>query len=178
MEPKIIFLSASIPESDDPFVKEHPVNAENCKLAIRALIRNISLRDDTYLVCAYHPVITPIVVDAYKEADTCFARHSFFSQVQLFQGKSYNSLRSLRERMLTTHVRFDAGVFIGGKEGVLEEFDMYRCLNHSRAKILPIATTGGAAKLIYDCHPYTLGADKYRPLATSTEFSDLFANLL
>jgi hypothetical protein len=44
--------------------------------------------------------------------------------------------------------QYQAGVFIGGMEGIEDEFALFRQV-HPTAPILPIATTGGAALLIY-----------------------------
>jgi hypothetical protein len=57
------------------------------------------------------------------------------------------SLLAMRRRMLSDY-HYEAGVFIGGMEGVEEEFELFRQL-HPNATILPIASTGGAALLIY-----------------------------
>ena len=47
---------------------------------------------------------------------------------------------------------FDVGVFIGGMEGVLEEFDLFTAC-HQNAQVWPIASTGAAAlKLFEKCH--------------------------
>ena len=54
----------------------------------------------------------------------------------------------MRNRMLNEY-KFVAGVFIGGMEGVEEEYKMF-IKKHPHAIILPIASTGAAAKKIYD----------------------------
>lgn len=58
------------------------------------------------------------------------------------------SLLEMRNRMLDEH-EFAAGVFIGGMEGVEEEYKMF-IKKHPNAITLPIASTGAAAKKIYD----------------------------
>ena len=45
--------------------------------------------------------------------------------------------------------KFSAGIFIGGMEGVEEEYAMF-IEKHPNALVLPIASTGAAAKKIYD----------------------------
>ena len=54
----------------------------------------------------------------------------------------------MRNRMLDEY-EFAAGVFIGGMEGVEEEYRMF-IKKHPHAITLPIASTGAAAKKIYD----------------------------
>jgi hypothetical protein len=44
---------------------------------------------------------------------------------------------------------FKVGIFIGGMEGVIEEFKLFK-ESHPKALLLPIASTGAAAKMIYD----------------------------
>jgi hypothetical protein len=54
-----------------------------------------------------------------------------------------NALEPMRESMFKDQT-FEAGVFIGGMEGIIEEFDLFTKLQPD-AKLLPIASTGGAA---------------------------------
>lgn len=44
---------------------------------------------------------------------------------------------------------FKVGIFIGGMEGVIEEFKLFR-ESHPSALLLPFASTGAAAKIIYN----------------------------
>ena len=54
----------------------------------------------------------------------------------------------MREEMIYQN-DYIAGIFIGGMEGVEEEFELFS-KSHSKALLLPIATTGAAAKIIFD----------------------------
>jgi hypothetical protein len=63
-------------------------------------------------------------------------------------GQEDSSIRLMRETMLKSE-GFAAGIFIGGMEGVEEEFTMFREL-HPKAPVLPIASTGAAALRIFD----------------------------
>jgi hypothetical protein len=56
------------------------------------------------------------------------------------------SLAEMRRRMLQD-VKYEAGVFVGGMEGVEIEFDLFR-KSHPKAIVLPIASTGGASLLV------------------------------
>ena len=58
------------------------------------------------------------------------------------------SLRLMREKMLGENT-FEAGVFIGGMNGIEDEFELFKKLNPN-AILLPIASTGAAAKIIYN----------------------------
>jgi hypothetical protein len=44
---------------------------------------------------------------------------------------------------------FSAGIFIGGMDGIEEEYNMFRHM-YPDALLLPIASTGAATKIIYD----------------------------
>jgi hypothetical protein len=82
----------------------------------------------------------------------CFFKEDFPEDDQRFQNVVYidavkggrdKSLRHMRERMFKDS-KFDTVVFIGGMEGIVEEFELFRALQPD-AQILPIASTGGAA---------------------------------
>jgi hypothetical protein len=47
---------------------------------------------------------------------------------------------------------FKVGIFIGGMEGINDEFVMFR-ERHPNALILPIASTGAAANILYENQP-------------------------
>jgi SLOG cluster3 family len=57
----------------------------------------------------------------------------------------------MRRRMIRREP-FTAGVFIGGMEGVEIEYIMFRN-EHPTAKLLPVASTGGAALEIFKREP-------------------------
>lgn len=52
-----------------------------------------------------------------------------------------------REMILKNDFRI--GIFIGGMKGVIREYELFKS-SHPDAIILPIASTGAAAKIIYD----------------------------
>lgn len=54
----------------------------------------------------------------------------------------------MRLRMFNGN-RFKAGIFIGGMEGVEAEYEMFKSI-HPTAEIFPVASTGAAAKAIYE----------------------------
>ena len=69
---------------------------------------------------------------------------------------------------------FVAGVFIGGMEGVENEFKLFRELN-PKALVLPIASTGAAARIIYDENVIELSNEK---LENNYGYMNLFQELL
>lgn len=50
--------------------------------------------------------------------------------------------------MLSNH-KYVAGVFIGGMNGVEDEYNMFKTLQ-PKAQLIPVASTGAAAKIIYE----------------------------
>ena len=87
-------------------------------------------------------------------------------------GNRDKSLLELRLRMMKDN-SFEAAFFIGGMEGVEEEFKLFTTY-HPNANVFPIASTGAAAKLIYDKTP-----EKYDTrLLTELTYSSLFKELL
>ena len=82
------------------------------------------------------------------------------------------SIKEMRKRMLEDN-EFYAGIFIGGMEGVEDEYTMFTQL-HPDAKVFPLASTGGAAKIIYDKY-----FDGKKPeLCINLAYSSLFKDLL
>jgi hypothetical protein len=82
-------------------------------------------------------------------------------------GDRENSLRVMREEMIESEP-FGAGVFVGGMEGVEHEFEMFRS-RHPDAGLFPVASTGAAARLVFN---------SISRLATSRVYGALFEELL
>ena len=66
-------------------------------------------------------------------------------------GSREDSLMEMRKCMLGDN-EFDAAFFVGGMEGVRDEYVLFKEF-HPEAKVFPIASTGAAAKFIYDDNP-------------------------
>lgn len=62
------------------------------------------------------------------------------------------SLLAMRRRMFTEHT-FSEAIFIGGMEGVIDEFKLLKAIQPNTL-FLPIASTGGAAREIYESGHY------------------------
>ena len=66
---------------------------------------------------------------------------------------------------------FSAAVIIGGMEGIYEEHDLF-VARHPNAAVLPLPTTGAAARIVY-------GQGTYDPvLARDRTYSSLFRRKL
>ena len=66
----------------------------------------------------------------------------------------------------------DAAVFIGGMDGSEEEFKIFKNF-HPNAKVLPVAATGGAAKLLADGISGMIKTDLYTVDFANMFFSEL-----
>lgn len=160
-----IFLSASI-----PLEERNPKYFETADvIAIRDAVRALAtvVIPHSILVWGGHPAITPLIRyvmgrmnSKLKEHVTLYQSRFFaaqfsddnsaFENIKLIPstGERESSLRHMRTRMINDH-DYAAGIFIGGMEGVEDEFEVFRKA-HPAALLLPVASTGAAARLIYD----------------------------
>lgn len=156
-----IFLSASVPVSGrKPFDEDcEPQMIQSAVIALAT----VAFGRRT-IVWGGHPAITPMLWAAAEDLGVQYA-----TAVKLFQTKFFEdyfpednkrfsnvtfvdavdnsreqSLLIMREAMLTSE-SFDAAVFIGGMEGINEEYEIFRQM-HPHAKCIPIAVTGGATR--------------------------------
>ncbi|WP_349616098.1 hypothetical protein [Azotobacter salinestris] len=155
-----IFLSASVPRPDrgnfhetaDPFLIQFAVR----ELMTVALGRR-------QIVWGGHPAITPMIWAICSDLGVTYSaavhlfQSRFFSAsfpeendnfsnltvVDAVEGDREASLARMREQMLTGP--FHAAVFIGGMEGVLDEYELFTRM-HPDALVLPIFAPGGAAQ--------------------------------
>lgn len=162
---KNIFLSASIPlpERNPKYHGTADIIAIRDAVVALATIVLPSHR----LIWGGHPSITPLINYVLQKLDIDIQQHItlyqsiFFEkhfpednnkfQNVIFTDKLENekdSLDLMRRTMLSS-CEFSAGVFIGGMEGVEDEYKIFKKIN-SNAIILPIASTGAATKLIYE----------------------------
>jgi hypothetical protein len=158
-----IFLSASVPvvgrgnyhETSDPFLIQFAVRE-----FVKAVIRN------KQIVWGGHPAITPMIWTICSDlkinySDSVILYQSLFFEDQFPQenekfgnvvfvdsvpGDRETSLLHLREAMLS-RPDLEAAVFIGGMEGVEDEYKLFKKF-HSKAKVLPVPAPGGAALLL------------------------------
>ena len=156
-----IFLSASVP---DP--KRSPEFAETADtVAITSAVSALAhvTLGRRILVWGGHPAITPMIwlvaesigvdygswvrlyqsnhfSDQFPEDNERFRNVTYTEDIENDRNRS---LLLMRQRMLSDY-RFAAAVFIGGMDGILEEFEMFRQLQPD-AVVVPVASTGGAA---------------------------------
>lgn len=153
---KAIFLSASVPYRE-PFVNYFDAIA--IRESVLALV-SVCVRERE-LVFGGHPAISPLVEHAARSLGAMERVHIF--QSNYFRDKIPavarefpnlhwtrkgtdipKSLTIMRKRMIGFR-DFGAAVFIGGMEGLFEELELFKKA-HPGATVIPIASTGGAAK--------------------------------
>jgi formaldehyde-activating enzyme len=155
-----IFLSAGVPDPKRGPEFARTADSVAITAAVSALVHVALGR--RVLVWGGHPAITPmvwVVAEALgvnygewvKLYQTRYFEDEFPEDNMKFNNVTYTetidgdrekSLLMMRKQMFTDN-RFEAGVFIGGMRGIIDEFDMFRKLQ-PEAKLLPIASTGGA----------------------------------
>lgn len=186
-----IFLSASVPLPTRNRAYYESVDLLALREALKALAEYVlPVGRITY---GGHPAITPLLalftqqVKLDRTKFTLFQSAMFdgvrgeqmpqdnalFADVRIIPAPSQidgDNVRAMREAMITSR-SFDAAVIIGGMDGCFEELAMFRDY-HPNAPIMPIATTGAAARMIFD-------QGGYDPvLARSRTYSTIFRRLL
>lgn len=162
---KNIFLSASIPLPERDFKYYGSADIIAIRDAVIALT-SIVLPNHR-LIWGGHPSITPLIYYVMEKMKLNIQEHVILYQSRHFEhlfpednnkfeniiltenlGDIPNSLLRMRERMFSEN-EFSAAIFIGGMEGILEEYNMF-IKYYPKSILLPIASTGAAAKIIYD----------------------------
>lgn len=164
-ELKNIFLSASIPlpERDPKYIGTTDI------IAIRDAVIALTtvVLPHHRIIWGGHPSITPLIYyvmdklklniqEHVKLYQSEFFRDKFLSDNNKFEnliltenhGDIHSSIQHMRKRMFSEN-EFSAAVFIGGMDGILVEFNMFKEY-HPKAILLPIASTGAATKIVYD----------------------------
>jgi hypothetical protein len=159
-----IFLSASVPQPNRRgFENFDPVLV--CS-AIHAFVEVVLGR--RLLVWGGQPAITPIIWEAARRLDVPYERSvllyqsAFFKErypeanlrfdnwveVAAVEGDMHASLRQMRARMFSDHP-YEAAVFIGGMEGVIEEFEAFREVV-PEARLIPLPAPGGVSHELFE----------------------------
>ncbi|WP_041855989.1 hypothetical protein [Candidatus Korobacter versatilis] len=184
-----IFLSASIPLPGDDARYRNTADIIAIRDSIRALVSVVA--PSGQIVFGGHPAITPLIrllvrgmtpdvnqhITLYQSA---FFRRVFppeaaeFERIRIVESIDMDereSLRVMREAMIAGH-DYDAGVFVGGMDGVELEFEIFR-RRHPNKPAYPIASTGAAARMLFNEH-----ARDHVELLTDLRYLSLFRRLL
>ncbi len=160
-----VFLSASIPDEKRNKVYYKTADVIAIRDSVRALATVVIPK--SRLIWGGHPAITPLIRYVMEKMEYNIRDHVTLYQSNFFKDKfpddnfSFedvkitaenidrdSSLNDMRYEMIVKN-KYKAGIFIGGMEGVEDEFKLF-CEAHPEALILPVASTGAAAKIIYD----------------------------
>jgi hypothetical protein len=160
-----VFLSASIPNPDRDKLYYDTADVVAIRDAVRGLATVVIPK--AHLVWGGHPSITPLIRYVMKRIHADLKTHVTLYQSLFFKDEfsednisfenivwteSRNSreesLMIMRSKLLGEN-DFKAGIFIGGMEGVIAEFELFKKM-HPTALVLPIASTGAAAKILYE----------------------------
>ena len=185
-----IFLSASVPIAGRA---EGKYLATADIIGIRdAVIALASVALPKYhLIWGGHPSITPLIVNVLRhsnkevnasvtEYQSAYFKNNFPEENNNVQhievtenlGNRDDSLKLMRRKMIEDNDYY-AAIFIGGMDGVEDEYKMFReC--HPDAKLLPIASTGAAALTLYEKQR----ASYDKRLKTDMAYASLFKDLL
>jgi len=186
-ELKNIFLSASIPVQERDRKYKDTADIIAIRDAVIALATIVLPHHR--IVWGGHPSITPLVNYVMQKHNVSLQDHVKLYQSLWFEDKfpldnndfkniiftekkmdKQSSIQHMRSEMFLNN-DFVAGVFIGGMDGVEVEFEMFR-KNHPKALLLPIASTGAAASIIYK------KLSKSEGLETDYAYTHLFKELL
>jgi hypothetical protein len=183
-----IFLSASV-----PLPERNPLFYETADfVAIRDAVRALAtvVIPKAHLVWGGHPSITPLIryvmnvlkidskehITLYQSIffEEFFPKDNFaFENIQLTEKKDtlLESVNFMRIKMISEN-DFKAGIFIGGMEGINDEYNMFKKY-HPNALVIPVASTGAASKLLYKEIP-----NLNKRLESDYAYMSLFRDLL
>jgi len=180
-----IFLSASIPSPNRDSIYYETADVVGIRDAVRALATVVVPK--AHLIWGGHPAITPVIKfvmakmsvemnnhvtlyqsDFYKDRFPVDNAHFRSVKYTKEKGESKSSLILMRKKMIEEN-DYRAGIFIGGMEGVIEEYRMFKKA-HPNALILPVASTGAAAKIIYEEYEQLNNEDLFKNYAYMSVF--------
>ncbi|MEZ2873951.1 hypothetical protein ACBQ28_02240 [Pseudomonas lundensis] len=156
-----IFLSASVPSRDSSFYEQS--DPMLIQAALRTFLYTVLGRK--HLVFGGHPTISPLILAVCEDlrvdnrAAVTIYQSTFFEQeapkvnsrfANLVpvnaNGTRESSLELMRKVMFKRH-KFEAAVFIGGQQGILDEHAQFK-LHHPQANVIALRSPGGASASI------------------------------
>jgi hypothetical protein len=187
-----VFLSASVPDPRRHARYFNNTSVGRIREAITQLARAVLPTGE--FTFGGHPAISPLVlaVAGYlgaKDRVVIYQSEFFRSLVPpeslafsrivwtpAVRADPQDSLRAMREAMVRS-TDFRAAFFIGGMEGVEEELATFRS-EHPGAAIFPVASTGGAARVLFQRGEGPIDPLVRNQLEKSLVYGYLFPKLL
>lgn len=184
LEKKYIFLSASFPSRDRDSKYYSTSNKQFITAAVIAIVKGIFNRKGI-LIFGGHPLISPLILriakNYYLMDSSSDLPFMYIYQSEFFKEKIVNSTKDLEDNNIGKIVWIEsintdraksltymrkcmigekkpaAAIFIGGMEGIEEEFDIF-IKKYPYTPVYLISSAGGATKLLFD--DYFLNQDK------------------
>lgn len=188
-----VFLSASIPypERDKKFYDTADI--VSIRDSVRALATVVIPK--AHLIWGGHPSITPLIRFVMDRMNVDLKTHVTLYQSLFFEDKfpsdnfafeniiltekkatREDSLELMRNKLIDEN-DFKVGIFIGGMEGINDEYLIFK-ERHPNALILPIASTGAAAKILFDSQPKSFNSRLQSDYAYMALFRDLLTDYI
>jgi hypothetical protein len=184
-----VFLAASIPLPDQDARYSETADVIAIRDSVRALVSVVI--PTGCIVFGGHPAITPLIRLLVRGMTTDVRQHVILYQSRFYEQRflpevtefedvrfvdavgadEAASLREMRRAMIGSR-EFDAGIFLGGMEGVEREYEIFREI-HPDKPAFPIASTGAAARILFDEY-----ARDQVELLTDLRYLSLFRRLL
>lgn len=159
---KALFLSAGVPSADSRFAGTADPFLIN--LAVRTLVA--TALGHFRLVWGGHPAITPMIWAVCQDLNISYSdtvtlyQSAYFENILPEEAARFRnmvivpsvdndrdrSLARLRREMLGSR-DIAAGVFVGGMDGILEEYRLFTAL-HPKSPALVLGATGGASRTL------------------------------
>lgn len=190
-----LFLSVSVPLPDRHLRFMETADVIAIREAVKGLVGEVIQRGT--IIFGGHPAITPLMAILLRGMGQTAAKRVVLYQSAFFAGQFVQendefldvrivpavgssrdqSLEAMRQRMMRD-TPFDAGVFIGGMEGVLDEYELFGAA-YPKAPRWPIASTGAAALEIFkrESQKTPLRDKLLREMTYPTLFRELMAGL-
>lgn len=183
-----VFLSASIPYPDRDKKFYDTADIVSIRDSVRALATVVIPK--AHLIWGGHPSITPLIRFVLDKMNVELNKHVTLYQSLFFEeyfpsdnfafenivltekrNNRDESLDLMRSKLINEN-DFKVGIFIGGMEGINDEYLMFK-ERHPNALILPIASTGAAAKILYESQPQAYDIRLKNDYAYMALFRDL-----
>jgi hypothetical protein len=183
-----VFLSASIPYPDRDKKFYDTADIVSIRDSVRALATVVIPK--AHLIWGGHPSITPLIRFVLDKMNVELNKHVTLYQSIFFEeyfppdnfafenivltekrNNRDESLELMRSKLINEN-DFKVGIFIGGMEGINDEYLVFK-ERHPNALILPIASTGAAAKILYESQPQAYDIRLKKDYAYMALFRDL-----
>lgn len=204
---KTIFLSASIPvsERDTKYMENsdivairdavlalvyfcmfneirivwggHPAITPLINEAIRQITNNIDCinfsKEDSHNIQKFVHIYQSLYFkDKYPKDNEQFKNITFVES-----GSDLSSSLSLMREKMLSEEKYIAGVFIGGMDGVEDEYNLFR-EKHSSVPTFPVASTGAASYIIYSSAKQDYSSELLNNYAYRALFEKMLGDLI